>query len=71
MSFSTQKMLLTNKPENEEEYGELRLTVDSSKYHYAFRMNYQGTLRIDYGDGTTETLKSPTSIASRYHSYSY
>ena len=61
-----QKMLLT-KPKNEE-YGELSLTVDSSK-SLTFQMKYQGKLRVDYGDGITETLNS-TSFTSNNHKYS-
>ena len=66
MSFSIQKMLL-NKPKSEEEYGELSLTVDSSKSR-TFTIRYQGKLRVDYGDGVTETLKS-TSSTSKSHTY--
>ena len=60
-----QKMLLT-KPKNEE-YGELSLTVDSSKSR-TFQIRYQGKLRVDYGDGITETLNS-TSSTSKSHTY--
>ena len=65
MSFSIQKMLL-NKPNNEE-YGELSLTVDSSKSR-TFTIRYQGKLQVDYGDGITETLRS-TSSTSKSHIY--
>lgn len=67
MSFSIQKMLLTTKSENEKEYGELSLTVDSDKYR-TFTIGYQGTLQVNYGDGITETLNS-TSLTSKSHTY--
>ena len=67
MSFSIQRMFLINKPENEEYYGELSLTVDSSK-SLTFTIGYQGKLRVNYGDGITETLNS-TSFASKSHTY--
>ena len=60
--------MLLNKPNNEE-YGELSLTVDSSKSR-TFTIRYQGKLRVNYGDGITETLNSPTSITSNNHTYS-
>ena len=63
---NTQKMLL-NKPKNEE-YGELSLTVDSAKSN-SFQMKYQGKLRVNYGDGITETLNS-ISHTSKSHTYS-
>ena len=62
-----QKMLLINKPKNEEFGGELSLTVNSSNSP-TFTIGYQGTLRVNYGDGITETLKSTTS-ASKSHTY--
>ena len=66
MSFSIQKMLL-NGPKNEEEYGELSLTVDSSKSR-TFKIGYQGKLQVNYGDGVTETLNSK-SYTSKSHTY--
>ena len=65
MSFSIQRMLLNNK--KNEDYGELSLTVDSSK-NKTFTIRYQGKLRIDYGDGVTEALNS-TSSTSKSHTY--
>ena len=63
-----QKMLLINKPKNEE-FGELSLTVDSRDYR-TFTIGYQGTLRVNYGNGIIETLNStdPTSKSHRYTS---
>jgi hypothetical protein len=67
MSFSIQRMFLINKPKNEE-YGGLSLTVDSSK-NWNFFIRYQGTLRVDYGDGTIETLKSTSSTSTKRHQF--
>ena len=58
--------MLLNKPKNEE-YGELSLTVDSSKSR-TFTIKYQGKLRVDYGDGITEKLTSK-SFTSKSHTY--